>query len=336
MRIVVGGFVVFSAIAASFAQAPSPQAVPEDQTAQLRTLLASVPKALIEETPIAVIPPRNDWEIGMVSWVAAGRDGLTYLIQRNDKIDPVIALDRTGKVVRSWGRGVYRMPHAIRIDPQGNVWTTDAATSEVTKFSPEGKVLLTIAVGGVPSPCRNNFCGTTDVAFGPAGHVYVADGYANARIVEYTADGSKVREWGEAGTGPGQFRLPHSIQIDDSGIIYVADRENGRIQRFDLQGRFLSQWDAYGKTMALALEGAAIWLASQPRNLPNGSPGWLIKVDRSSGRALTWVDSGGSHGLAVAGNGELLYGPGRRGEHVAGYSDLVPSRYQRTTTQDGR
>ena len=147
----------------------------------------------------------------------------------------MIVVDRDGKVVRSWGKGMYTTPHAIRIDPQGNVWTTDAASSMVYKFSPEGKKLMEIEIGGQPTPC-GAFCSTTDIAFAPNGHLFISDGYRNARILEYTADGKKIREWGKAGTGPGEFRLPHSIQIDENGIIYVADRENGRIQQFDQQG----------------------------------------------------------------------------------------------------
>ena len=136
----------------------------------------------------------------MVSWVASDRNGLVYLLQRGDKADPVIVLDRTGKIVRSWGKGMYTTPHAIRIDPQGNVWTTDAASSMVYKFSPEGKTLLQIEVGGQPTPC-GNFCSTTDIAFASDGHLFIADGYRNARILEYSADGKKLREWGSAGTG---------------------------------------------------------------------------------------------------------------------------------------
>jgi hypothetical protein len=188
--------------------------------------------------------------------------------------------------------------------------------------------LLKIAVGGHPTPCPNNFCGTTDVAFGPNGRIYIADGYANARILEYAADGRKVREWGESGTGPGQFRLPHSIQVDEKGVVYVADRENGRVQRFDLDGKYLGEWSAFGMTFGLALQGDAIWLATQPRNLPNLSPGWLIKVDRNTGRALTYVEATGNHGLAVASNGELLHGPGRSDIKTRGYSERVPGRFQ--------
>jgi DNA-binding beta-propeller fold protein YncE len=244
----------------------------------------------------------------MVSWVAADRNGLVYLLQRGDKADPVIVVDKTGRIVRSWGKGMYTTPHAIRIDPQGNLWTTDAASSMVYKFSPEGKTLLEIEVGGQPTPC-GNFCSTTDIAFASNGNLFISDGYRNARILEYSPDGKKLREWGSAGTGPGQFRLPHSIQVDDKGIIYVADRENGRIQRFDRDGTFLGEWSKYGKTFGMTLDGNAIWLSTIPRG-PNNTPGWLIKVDRGSGNLLGYVEAQGNHGMDVMRNGDLLQAPG--------------------------
>ena len=202
------------------------------------------------------------------------------------------------------------MPHAIRIDPDGNVWTTDAASSKVIKFTPDGRKLMEIAVGGQPVPCRNNFCGTTDIAFARNGHLFIADGYANARILEYTGDGQKVREWGTPGTGPGQFRLPHSIQIDEDGILYVADRENGRVQRFTQDGAYLGEWAAFGKTFGLKADAGTMWLATQQRNEPNLSPGWLLKIDRKSGAVLGYVEVTGVHGMDAMSNGELLVGPG--------------------------
>jgi hypothetical protein len=281
----------------------------ELQNARLRALLEHAPKLPFQSQPILVTPPARDgWALGMVSWVAADRNGLVYLLQRGDTADPVVVIGANGEVLRSWGKGMFTTPHAIRIDPQGNVWTTDAASSMVYKFSPEGKTLLQIEVGGQPSPC-GNFCSTTDIAFAADGHLLVADGYRNARVLEYTADGKKVREWGSAGVGPGQFRLPHSIQIDARGVIYVADRENGRIQRFTRDGTFIGEWTQYGKTFGLTLDGAAMWLSSIPRG-PNSVPGWLIKVDQASGDILGYVESAGNHGMDVAATGDLLHAPG--------------------------
>jgi DNA-binding beta-propeller fold protein YncE len=180
----------------------------------------------------------------------------------------------------------------------------------VYKFTPDGKKLLEIEVGGQPSPC-GGFCSVSDIAFAPNGNLFIADGYKNARILEYTPQGRKIREWGSAGTGPGQFNLPHSIQIDENGVIYVADRENGRIERFDLQGKYLGEWSQYGKTFGLKLDKGAIWLSSIPRG-PNGVPGWLIKLDRKSGDILGYLDSSGNHGMDVLPNGELIStSPGR-------------------------
>ena len=317
MRGLMGGVLLCGAISLG-AQAPVPKP-PDAAELALRAVVEGAPRLPFAATPLTVTPPAPDFALGMVSWVASSRDGTTYLLQRGDKADPVIAVDRNGTVLRSWGKGLYVMPHAIRVDPQGNVWTADAASSHVIKFSPEGKVLLDIVVGGQPTPCANNFCSTTDIAFAANGHVFISDGYANARVLEYTGDGRKVREWGTAGTGPGQFKLLHSIQIDSAGVVYVADRENGRIQRFDQTGTFLGEWK-YGRTFGLEADGAFMWLATQPVQQPNLSPGWLLKVDAKTGAIAGWVPSTGNHGMDVTMRGELLVGPG---------PNRVPQRFRR-------
>jgi DNA-binding beta-propeller fold protein YncE len=296
--------------------AAAEQARMDAQNATLRTLLAGAPRLPLTAAALPAKPRQEGWALGMVSWVAADATGLVYLLQRGDKADPVVVVNAAGEVVRSWGAGMYTTPHAIRLDPQGNVWTTDAASSMVYKFSPHGQLLLTIEVGGQPTPC-GNFCSTTDVAFAADGHLFIADGYRNARILEYTADGTKVKEWGTAGTGPGQFRLPHSIQVGPDDIVYVADRENGRIQRFDRNGKFLGEWTQYGKTFGLKLVGEALWLSTIPRG-PNTAPGWLIKIDKTSGTVLGYVDSQGNHGMDVMASGDLLLSPG---------PEQVPQRY---------
>src|SRR5438105_4025483 len=116
---------------------PSPEvrAQMEKQTAELQAILQKTTKSPFNQEALKVTPPQTDWEMGMVSWVTSDKNGLIYLLQRGDKADPVIVLNKEGKVVRSWGKGMYTMPHAIRIDPQGNVWTTDAPSSMVYKFS---------------------------------------------------------------------------------------------------------------------------------------------------------------------------------------------------------
>lgn len=308
----------------------------ERETSELRALLATIPRSTLQGAPLRVVPPQSNWQMGMVSGVATGRDGRIYLLQRGDKANPVVVLNRDGEVVASWGKGMYAMPHSIRVDRQGNIWTADAASSMVTKFAADGTRLMEIEIGGQPTPCRNNFCSVTDIAFAPNGHVYVADGYANARILEYTADGRRVREWGQSGAGPGQFRVPHSIQIDEAGVVYVADRENGRIQRFDLQGRFLGEWRGYGWTLSLALDRDGIWVGTQPRTLPAGSPGWLLKIDRKTGRLITYVESVSNHGIDVSFAGDLLQAPGRRDFRLEGYSGPIPHIFRNAQASTGR
>lgn len=287
---------------------------------QLRARIAAGTKLSYQHTNLSVVTPSEGWKLGMVSWIATGKNGETYLLHRGQEVDPIVAIDDLGRVIRSWGKGLFVMPHGIRVDPDGNVWTADAASSLVRKFSPEGQLLLTIEVGGQPSPCPNNFCSTTDIGFGPDGRLFIADGYANGRIVEYAPDGRKVREWGSLGTGPGQMRVVHSIVVAPEGVIYVADRENGRVHRFDLDGKLLGTWTGFGKTFSLALDGGAIWLTTQPRNERNFSPGWLVKVDRATGRLLGSVESSGGHGVTVAPNGDILLGPG---------PNQVPARYRK-------
>ncbi len=270
----------------------------EAQNTALKALLQATPKLPMAATAI------KGSTTGRVSWVAMGREGLIYLLQRGDKADPVIVLNQSGRIVRSWGKGMFATPHAIRIDPQGNVWTVDAGNSVIYKFSPEGTTLLKIEVGGLPE-VRSAFRGTTDIAFAPDGQLFIADGYRNARILEFTPQGRKVREWGSAGTGPGQFHVPHSIQIDENGVIYVADRENGRIQRFDLTGRYLGEWSSFGKTFGMKLEKGLLWLSSYPRG-SDDARGWLLKVDRKTGSLLGYVDTTSGHGIDVTPEGEIL------------------------------
>jgi DNA-binding beta-propeller fold protein YncE len=253
----------------------------------------------------------------MVSWLARDtKTGVTWLIQRGDKADPVLAVDKDGRVLRSFGKGLYKIPHAIRLDPEGNVWTVDAGSSTVIKFSPNGTKLLEIDVGGVPEPTLTAFSGTTDVAFAPKGRILVSDGYANARILEYTADGKKVREWGSAGAGPGQFHLPHSIVVDENNILYVADRENGRIEEFDFDGKFLGEIPNLGRIYSLKLgTNGTLWAGMQPLNEPPGSPGWVVKLDRKTGKILGYVpvnERAGLHSVEDAGEGQPMTDVGNR------------------------
>ena len=273
-------------------------------------------KARIEATPVLpfsgthfAAQPAAGWESGMVSWLALDKKGIVYELQRGDKADPVLVLDKTGKVLRSWGKhSDYKIPHSIRLDPAGNVWTVDAQASTVIKYSPQGDKLMTIEVGEQPQT-RSAFNGTTDIAFGPNGRLFITDGYGNARVLEYSPDGKRVKQWGTPGTGPGEFKLPHSIQIDEKGVIYVADRENGRIQKFTLDGKFIGEIPHLGRTYSLKLVGNTLWAGMQQLNEPTGATGWVVKFDRNTGKMLGHLvvpEKGGLHSVEQTATGEPI------------------------------
>jgi len=253
----------------------------------------AAPRLNLKATDLALQPPKPGWAVEMVSSVAAGSDGMIYVLQRGPDADPVLAVDSQGQVKHSWGTGLYAIPHSIRVDPDGNVWTVDSGSSQTYKFSPHGKQLLHIDVGEMPEK-NSPFRGTSDIAFAPNGNLLIADGYGNARILEYSPEGKRLRAWGRPGTGDGELNLPHSVAIDERGIIYVGDRENGRIQRFTREGNYIDQWDGLGKTYSLHLAGDAIWLGSHRLDESNGSPGWLIKLNRDTGKILGFVPSTGT------------------------------------------
>src|SRR5882724_11176674 len=253
--------------------------------ADLKARIEATPKLPFSGTHFAAQAAGAGWESGMVSWLALDKSGTIYELQRGEKADPVLVLDRNGKVLRSWGKGSYKIPHSIRLDPAGNVWTVDAQASRVIKYSPKGETLMTIEVGEQPQT-RSPFNGTSDIAFGPNGRLFITDGYGNARVLEYSPDGKRVKQWGTPGQGPGEFKLPHSIQIDEKGIVYVADRENGRIQKFTLDGKYVGEIAHLGRTFSLKLAGDALWAGMKPLNEPTGAAGWIVKFDRNTGKML--------------------------------------------------
>jgi sugar lactone lactonase YvrE len=271
------------------------------------------PSLPLVEKHLALHASRSDWEIGAVSGVAADRDGNLLVMQRGAKADPILVFDRRGNLLRSWGKGDFTLPHSLRIDTLGNIWALDAGASKVLKYSPMGKKLLTISVAPVPDT-GSPFRGVTDIAFAPSGDLYITDGYGNARILEYTAKGSKVREWGHAGTASAEFHLPHAIQIGPDGTIYVADRENGRIEKFDLNGNFLGAIDRLGRCYGLVLDHGVLWASMSPMAQDPGSPGWIVKLDPRSGTILGHVnvpDQRQGHALNLLKSGDLVITAGQ-------------------------
>ena len=288
-----------------------------------RTALAQAPLLPLEKVVVAIQVPAN-WELGRISAVAWGRGGVAFVLQRGNKADPVIVVDRTGRVLRSWGKGMFKIPHSIKIDPDGNVWTTDAGDGLVMKFTAEGTKLQEIALGdapvgkdcGFPSAAVNNFidaCGTTDITFLPGGRLLLTDGYGKMRVLEYSADGRRIRDWGGRGDGPRQFRVPHGLAYDGASVLFVADRDNGRLQRFDLNGRYLGEWSHLGRVGAIAFSKGVLWAVTGIRPIessPTGAAGasWVVKVDPSTGKILGKTETTNADFIDVLENGEIVAG----------------------------
>jgi DNA-binding beta-propeller fold protein YncE len=187
--------------------------------------------------------------LGEVSAVATDASDLVFVFHRAEP--PVVVFNREGKYLRSWGKGLVKKAHGLRIDRDQNVWITDVGHHLVRKFDHEGNLLMTLGRQGMPGVGPDRFNQPTDVAITPSGEFFVADGYGNSRVVHFAKDGRYLREWGSEGNGEGQFNLPHSIALDQEGRIYVGDRENDRVQVFDPQGRFLAQWKEGGAPYGL-------------------------------------------------------------------------------------
>ena len=193
------------------------------QAAELKVLVDKAPRSRLERTRISIPALEPGWEIGYPSSVTMDDAGMIYVLQRGEKADPVLVVNRDGKVIRSWGKGLYQIPHSIRIDPQGNIWTVDSGNSMVLKFTPKGEKLMEISVGEQPAG-GGRTKGTSDIAFGPNGRIYISDGYGNARVLEYNAKGERVKQWGTPGTGPSQFQQPHGIVFQEIGRASCRER----------------------------------------------------------------------------------------------------------------
>ena len=190
---------------------------------------------------------------GVTKWGGAtGVDidskGNIYVFHRNESM-PIMAFDRNGKFLRAWGQGMFKTTHFLRTDREGNVWVTDRGDHQVFKFSPEGKLLMTLGKKGVigENESQDAFNGVADLVIARNGDIFIADGEStNTRVVKYSKDGKFIKWWGGKGTEPGKFDEPHSIAIDAQGRLYVGDRRNKRVQIFDQDGKFIDQWTHLG------------------------------------------------------------------------------------------
>ena len=191
----------------------------------------------------------SGWNFGETPGVAVDGKGHVYVFHRG--ANPIMEFAPDGRMVRSWGDGMFIRAHAVRIDPEGNIWTVDNDTHQVLKMDPSGRVRMVIGRRGQSGETDELFNRPTDVAFGPNGEIYVTDGYGNSRVVKFSKEGRYITAWGKHGKGEGEFDLPHTVAVDQQGRVYVGDRENYRVQVFDADGNYLTQWDHVGSPWGL-------------------------------------------------------------------------------------
>lgn len=198
------------------------------------------------------------WSFREVAAVGVDAQDNVYAFNRGEH--PMMVFDRQGNFLRSWGEGTYPRAHGITMAPDDTLFCTDDGDHTVRKCTLEGKVLFTLGISGKPAPFMsgNPFNRCTHVAIDPRnGDFYVSDGYGNARVHKYSPEGNLLFSWGESGTDPGQFNIAHNIATDKEGWVYVADRENHRIQVFDPNGKFETQWVNMSRPCGLYIDQAA-------------------------------------------------------------------------------
>ena len=304
----------------------------------------------------AALPEGRDW--GAVTGVFPDPDGRhLWVLDRcgansclGSDLDPVLKFDLDGRLVTSFGAGLFAWPHGFFVDDAGNVWVTDGPTGaradagaaegkgqQVFKLSPEGSVLLTLGIAGVwggPED-RDRFNGPSDVLVAPTGEIYVLDGHGeggNNRVVKFTSDGRFDLSWGTGGPGPaaGELSDAHAIAMDSRGRVFVGDRRNIRIQIFDGDGRFLDQWTHFGPPSNIYIDANDVMYVTdtQTSALPawygeRRGEGWVrgIRVgDAGTGQVTAFIQSDAE--FAAADRAGNVYGAQVPGQTLVKYEKI--------------
>jgi DNA-binding beta-propeller fold protein YncE len=277
-----------------------------------------------------------------VTAIEPAPDGTIYVIHRcfdnscaGRSEAPIIKYDANGKILATWGQGLFIFPHGATVDRDGNLWVTDARGEkdrghQVFKFTADGKVLMTLGKAGVSGSGADLFDQPTDVLVAPDGTIFVTDSHRNGknnRVVKLTKDGKYIKEWGTKGSGPGQISEPHTIAMDSQGRLFVGDRENNRIQIFDQDGKFIAEWRQFGRPSGISItRDDTIYVTDSESGPDTGArelPG--IKKGIRIGSAKTGVvtafiedmestvaDHSGAEGIGVDAQGNVYGGVVRR------------------------
>ena len=267
----------------------------------------------------------DGWDLRDVAAVAVDRKDNVYVFNRGQH--PMIVFDRDGNFLRAWGEDLFSRAHGLHIGPNDTLYCTDDGDHTMRACTLDGKVLMTLGIPGSPAPfmAGEPFHRCTHTALSPQGDLYISDGYGNARVHKYAPDGTLLFSWGEPGTDPGQFNIPHNICCDADGWVYVADRENHRVQVFDGNGRYETQWKNMHRPCGLCMETGADPVCyvgelgpgmAVNRETPNLGP--RLSVMNNKGEVLARIGDIrrgmeahqflAPHGLAVDSHGDIYVG----------------------------
>ncbi len=244
------------------------------------------------------------WSWTEVSAIAIDSRDRVFVFNRGDH--PVMIFDAAGSFIAAWGEGQFARAHGITIGPDDAVYCVDDLDHTVKKFTPDGKLLLTLGRSGQPSDTGATsvdyreirrvgppFNFPTNLAVAPSGELYVADGYGNARIHRFTATGEWIQSWGALGREPGQFQLPHGIAIHADGTVFVADRENSRLQLFTLDGKYLDEWRDVARPCQVSFDRAGLVYVAELGYRAGMWPGTSPPTpDATGGRVSIWTRQG--------------------------------------------
>src|SRR5215510_12604649 len=236
-------------------------------------------------------------KIGSTAGITVDRDGTSiWAFERcggqycaGSNVAPILKFDASGKLLKSFGAGMFVRPHGIHVDREGNVWVTDGEGPDgkdpnrngkghqVFKFSPDGKVLMTLGKAGIAGDGMDTFNQPSAALVAPNGDIFVADGHggnSNARIVKFSKDGKFIKTWGKKGAGPGEFDTPHTIAMDSKGRLFVGDRNNNRIQIFDQDGKFLEEWKQFSRPSGMFIDRNDVLYVTDSESNTARHAGW--------------------------------------------------------------
>ncbi len=267
----------------------------------------------------AKLPSGMSW--AEVAAVAVDSRDRVFVFNRGSD-HPVMIFDRDGSFVASWGKGVFARPHGILIGTDDSVYCTDDLDHTVRKFTSDGRLLMTLGASGKPSDTGATsvdyrsivragmpFHFPTNVALSSNGEIYVSDGYGNARVHKFSSDGRLMLSWGKPGDGPGEFRLPHGIAVDGQGCVYVADRENSRVQLFTPDGEYLDQWTGIARPCQVFVDETNTVYVAELGFRAGMWPGTTAPSADATGGRVSVFDSRGEL-LARWGGGQNPCAPG--------------------------